>query len=880
MADGKESKSSNCCWLFHSFVTFLNFVALCSFLVYHFQYETTVTLDKHFDLQEIVDNLSDDVKNYIHPEASKREASNIRHDPLLDKALQQLKHEWIQECKAEAHKETLSTIEEAAEFVRTGLGKEDTRKRQTVTGGNDLASLFGEIAQTEIDILNKYCGNDSKICLPGEKGTKGDSGTDGAFGIPGTKGDRGVMGPQGLKGEVGPLGPKGGKGDQGLQGYNGIPGMKGDMGLLGPQGMREKVVPADQRDIRDCNKGEVGPVGPKGSQGIQGIQGYNGIPGMKGDMGLLGPQGNKGEVGPAGPKGDQGIQGLQGYNGIPGTKGERGLLGPQGNKGEMGLTGIQGIKGDPGIQGLTGPAGMKGEMGLTGIQGIKGDPGLQGLTGPAGPKGDQGQAGMQGFKGEPGTRGPMGMTGPKGDMGQDSRVTQACCVSLVAPEFITSVEEIRITEGSNVSLNCDPSGYPPPAISWNPPVYTFDMTRTTISPKSIDMKYTKTTDSQVYTCMAQNALGDSQKQIVLKVYKHLKFTEAPQNHTVLEGNSVMLECKVEGPLDPQIVWYKVMFDGSRYPITAGVTKIANGSQLHIDNVNTGIEGEYICEGNNGVELVRKSSYLYTYGPPHIKPPGTMVVNKGETVRLKCDADSHPPANITWNFPPGVTNAYMDSDGTLVVVNAQTTDSRYFICIATNPYGIDQAQLNLAVRVPPEVTVSPAKVPVSSGTSNIAIQCSAAGDRPLSVEWFKNGVRITNNGHVFILPGDVLLINQATSQDYGQYTCRATNNLGSASATSVAYKDTGTVSCSASFNSCTDTLCGATCPPGCTNFPAFAAGGPVMYTQLSSICKAGIQSGVIPGSGGVVVWSTSGSSAALVGVQSVTSTPITPPTRSG
>jgi len=49
------------------------------------------------------------------------------------------------------------------------------------------------------------------------------------------------------------------------------------------------------------------------------------------------------------------------------------------------------------------------------------------------------------------------------------------------------------------------------------------------------------------------------------------------------------------------------------------------------------------------------------------------------------------------FQPGVTNAYVDTDGTLVVVNASTTDARYFICVARNAYGIDQAQLNLVVK---------------------------------------------------------------------------------------------------------------------------------------------------------------------------------------
>ena len=39
----------------------------------------------------------------------------------------------------------------------------------------------------------------------------------------------------------------------------------------------------------------------------------------------------------------------------------------------------------------------------------------------------------------------------------------------------------------------------------------------------------------------------------------------------------------------------------------------------------------------------------------------------------------------------------------------------------------------------------------------------------------------SNGHVFILPGNVLLVNQATGADFGSYTCTASNAEGSAHA---------------------------------------------------------------------------------------------------
>ena len=41
----------------------------------------------------------------------------------------------------------------------------------------------------------------------------------------------------------------------------------------------------------------------------------------------------------------------------------------------------------------------------------------------------------------------------------------------------------------------------------------------------------------------------------------------------------------------------------------------------------------------------------------------------------------------------------------------------------------------------------------------------------------------SDGHVLLISADTLLITPATAQDIGEYTCRVTNSVGTASATS-------------------------------------------------------------------------------------------------
>ena len=91
---------------------------------------------------------------------------------------------------------------------------------------------------------------------------------------------------------------------------------------------------------------------------------------------------------------------------------------------------------------------------------------------------------------------------------------------------------------------------------------------------------------------------------------------------------------------------------------------------------------------------------------------------------------------------------------------------------------------IIITAPPEVVVTPTKLPIigSGAKNNIALECKASGDQPLSVTWFKDGQPVTSDGHVFVLSGNVLLVNgPLTAADLGTYMCTANNPLGSAQA---------------------------------------------------------------------------------------------------
>lgn len=616
-----------------------------------------------------------------------------------------------------------------------------------------------------------------------------------------------------------------------------------------------------------CQNSTICLPGPKGDQGVKGDPGVKGDLGVKGDTGVKGDIGTPGAQGLIGPKGDTGLpdpKGSNGQNGAQGPKGDNGSVGPMGSagpagaagaKGDIGSMGPKGEMGPEGRQGPTGLAGPPGPQGIQGLRGLQGPAGPSGLDGAIGPKGEAGSMGPQGAKGEPGNMGPIG---PKGEPGDSRQVPigdkTSCCESLAIPSFTSSSENIKVIEGTPVILRCNPRGLPTPTINWTPSVANLGTTHAQMNGNDIIIGSASSADSGTYTCTAGNVLGSTQKQIMLDVYKHIKIEERPLNHTVLNGESVTLECKFEGTPTPSVTWFHKNLAGVSEAVTSGVTTIVNGSQLHLDHISQGDIGEYICYGSNGVETVDLHAYLYSQGPPKIINIPVMTAFVGQTLNLRCDAQGNPPPTSSWLTPPSVNNAYEDKDGTLVILSVTKLDAGPYICRATNAFGTDTATTTLVVKEAAKAEIKTPMVGVTQYANNFALDCKASGEQPLSVTWYHNGQIVSPDPTHVLMPDHTLLVlNMAKPQEFGRYTCRVTDPNGSANQTALVYEDKGSMSCSSPFTTC-EVICGATCPANCVSDPS-AVYGTSRYDLSSSLCKSGIHSGYVQPVGGTVVWQT-------------------------
>ncbi len=126
-----------------------------------------------------------------------------------------------------------------------------------------------------------------------------------------------------------------------------------------------------------------------------------------------------------------------------------------------------------------------------------------------------------------------------------------------------------------------------------------------------------------------------------------------------------------------------------------------------------------------------------------------------------------------NIATATTSSY-------TVNNTQAADAATYDVIVYNGAGpVNSA--SAALKVSPTITTQPVNstnLPVTTATFTVA----AAGQTPLSYQWLKNGVNLTDSGNVFGSVSTTLTVNNVTPADAGSYSVVVTNIAGSVTST--------------------------------------------------------------------------------------------------
>ncbi|CAJ0583273.1 unnamed protein product, partial [Mesorhabditis spiculigera] len=300
----------------------------------------------------------------------------------------------------------------------------------------------------------------------------------------------------------------------------------------------------------------------------------------------------------------------------------------------------------------------------------------------------------------------------------------------------------------------------------------------------------KKEDEGTYTCIAKNRAGESQKTYKLKVLVPPTIISEGGGYSVVENNSLVLPCEVEGEPNPKIVWHK---DGK--PVSTSTNLILNdGQQFKIAKASLNDKGSYACQAKNKVGEAEITFDVDVITKPTVAAgfKDSVEVKEGETALFKCPIlDANFKGKITWlkDFQPLVLDekkyTTTQDNRRLHLLNATVRDESGYSCRVKNDAGETRADYRLVVFVPPAIVMLDKDKDRSViENKTVTLSCPATGKPEPTITWLKDGEPLTERNIGKIVPSAQLIKNEikiarVNAKDAGQFTCEAKNVAGSA-----------------------------------------------------------------------------------------------------
>ncbi|XP_061513195.1 nephrin isoform X1 [Anopheles gambiae] len=378
------------------------------------------------------------------------------------------------------------------------------------------------------------------------------------------------------------------------------------------------------------------------------------------------------------------------------------------------------------------------------------------------------------------------------------------------------IEPAELRPGIEATLICDSSSSNPPAkLSWRHEGTVLEGTNNsskaglwggTVSSLELKLNITQDMDGHVYTCQSTNEM----LQRSINVAVNLPVLYEPRFQTPAEtvvhgvaGEPLTVALVATG--NPSSIAYTWTKNGQTIASTGSSGEpriVSEGPILNITKLERTDAGVYTCEAVNSQGSAMINITLQVKYAATIKAISEHVtVDPGEDAILNCTVDGNPltPDHIRWerdgyDLRAKTTTGYANGTGTLVVKDAQREDVGNFRCIADNRVAAPESRnVLLIVKFAPEIDKSPAMLRAASGPGDQArLPCRAKAAPAPIFHWIRTGqeLPINQSSKYYTLQRQldplthesILVIERISSRDYGDYECRAKNELGSGSGT--------------------------------------------------------------------------------------------------
>ncbi|MXQ93753.1 hypothetical protein E5288_WYG016917 [Bos mutus] len=370
--------------------------------------------------------------------------------------------------------------------------------------------------------------------------------------------------------------------------------------------------------------------------------------------------------------------------------------------------------------------------------------------------------------------------------------------NVVYPVRIESSSD-SLANGRTLDLNCLVASQAPHTITWYKRGGSLP-SRHQIVGSRLRIPQVTPADSGEYVCHVSNGAGSQETSLIVTIQgsdsSHVPSVSPPiriesSSPTVVEGQTLDLNCVVAGQPQATITWYK---RGGSLP----ARHQAHGSRLRLHQMSVADSGEYVCRANNNIDALEASIVVSvtpgTGGPSG--PSGTMPIRiesssshvaEGQTLDLNCVVPGQAHAQVTWHRRGGSLPAHHQTHGSrLRLHRVSPADSGEYVCRVALGSGPLEASVLVTIEASGSGTVvvpAPGGAPpirIETSSSHVAegqtldLKCVVPGQAHAQVTWHRRGGSLPARHQVH---GPLLRLNHVSPADSGEYSCQVSSSSG-------------------------------------------------------------------------------------------------------
>ncbi|KAM9114002.1 neurotrimin isoform 5-T6 [Pangshura tecta] len=280
------------------------------------------------------------------------------------------------------------------------------------------------------------------------------------------------------------------------------------------------------------------------------------------------------------------------------------------------------------------------------------------------------------------------------------------------------------------------------------------------------------------------------------------FPKAMDNVTVRQGESATLRCSVDNRVT-RVAWLNrssILYAGNdKWCLDPRVVLLSNTKteySIQIQDVDVYDEGPYTCSvQTDNHPKTSRVHLIVQVSPKIVEISSDISINEGGNISLTCIATGRPDPTITWrHISPKAAVGFVSEDEYLEITGITREQSGEYECSASNDVAAPVIRrVKVTVNYPPYISDAKS-IGVPVGQKGI-LQCEASAVPAAEFQWYKDDKRLVEGQKGVKVESKAffsrLTFFNVSEQDYGNYTCVASNKLGNTNVSIILYEETTT-----------------------------------------------------------------------------------------